>query len=414
MELMARFLAHTAPGRGHLYPLVPVLDELLGRGHEIVLRTMASEVEPMRARGFDTEPLDPAGEHDLDDYRSRSPHGALKRALRALARRAERDVPALRGAIADTRPDGLLVDVNCWGAQAVAEASGLPWSMWCPFPMPLPAPGLPPFGPGLAPARGPVGRTRDALLEPLLTRAYASASLPALNGVRGKVGVPLFEHPTELLERAPLVIYMTAEPFEYPRAHWPENVVLVGPCAWEPPAEPPGWLAGIEAPIVLVTTSSEFQDDGRLVSCALEGLAAENLYVVATLPAQQPSGFSTSANARVERYVPHGLLLDRAVCAVTHAGMGATQKALARGVPVCAVPFGRDQLEVARRVAVCDAGTRLSARRLTPERLRANVQAAIAKRSGAQAIAAAFHAAGGPPAAADAIERQQSKIAAPA
>ena len=29
--------------------------------------------------------------------------------------------------------------------------------------------------------------------------------------------------------------------------------------------------------------------------------------------------------------------------------MGATQKALAHGVPVCAVPFGRDQFEVARR-----------------------------------------------------------------
>jgi hypothetical protein len=36
--------------------------------------------------------------------------------------------------------------------------------------------------------------------------------------------------------------------------------------------------------------------------------------------------------------------------------MGATQKALAHGVPVCAVPFGRDQLEVARRVEVAAAG----------------------------------------------------------
>jgi UDP:flavonoid glycosyltransferase YjiC (YdhE family) len=46
--------------------------------------------------------------------------------------------------------------------------------------------------------------------------------------------------------------------------------------------------------------------------------------------------------------------------------MGSTQKALAHGVPVCVVPFGRDQLEVARRVEVAEAGTRLSARRLGP------------------------------------------------
>jgi MGT family glycosyltransferase len=408
---MARFLAYTAPGRGHLYPLVPVLDELLGRGHEIVLRTMASEVDAMRARGFDTEPLDPAGEDDLDDYRARTPQGALRRALRALARRAERDVPAMRGAIADVRPDALLVDANCWGAQAVAEASELPWSVWCPFPMPLPGPGVPPFGPGLAPARGPLGRTRDAVLEPLLARAYARTLLPALNGVRASVGVPSCERPTELLERTPLMIYMSAEPFEYPRVDWPENVVLVGPCAWEPPAEPPSWLSDVDAPIVLVTTSSEFQDDGRLVSCALDGLAAEDLHVIATLPARQTGGFSVPANARIERFVPHGPLLDRAVCAVTHAGMGATQKALARGVPVCAVPFGRDQLEVARRVEVCEAGTRLSARKLTPARLRASVRAAIAKQRGAAAIADAFRAAGGPSAAADAIERRHPEAA---
>jgi MGT family glycosyltransferase len=408
---MARFLAYTAPGRGHLYPLVPVLDELLGRGHEIALRTMASEVDAMRARGFNAEPLDPAGEDDLDDYCSRTPYGALKRALHALTRRAERDVPVLRDAIADIRPDGLLVDANCWGAQAVAEASELPWSIWCPFPMPLPADGVPPFGPGLAPARGPLGRTRDALLEPLLNRAYARTLLPGLNEVRNTVGVPAVEDPTELLTRTPLVIYMTAEPFEYPRARWPGNVELVGPCAWEPPAEAPDWLGAIDAPIVLVTTSSEFQHDGRLIGCALDGLADEDLYVVATLPAQQSSGFSVPANARVERFVPHGPVLDRAACVVTHAGMGVTQKALARGVPVCAVPFGRDQPEVARRVEICGAGTRLPARKLTPERLRASVRAATAKRRGAQAIAAAFRAAGGPAAAADAIERRQLKIA---
>ncbi|MCV7070521.1 glycosyltransferase, partial [Mycobacterium rufum] len=50
---------------------------------------------------------------------------------------------------------------------------------------------------------------------------------------------------------------------------------------------------------------------------------------------------------------------------MTHGGMGITQKALARGIPVCAVPFGRDQFEVARRVQVARCGTRLPARRLS-------------------------------------------------
>jgi hypothetical protein len=40
--------------------------------------------------------------------------------------------------------------------------------------------------------------------------------------------------------------------------------------------------------------------------------------------------------------------------------MGITQKALAAGVPVCVIPFGRDQLEVARHVEIAGAGTRVS------------------------------------------------------
>jgi MGT family glycosyltransferase len=180
--------------------------------------------------------------------------------------------------------------------------------------------------------------------------------------------------------------------------------VLIGPCAWEPPAEPPDWLTHVEQPIVLVTTSSEFQDDARLVRCALEALKDEDVHVLATLPAQNTHGLDVPDNAHVETFVPHGPVLERAICAVTHGGMGATQKALARGVPVCVVPFGRDQLEVARRVEVSKAGTRLPARRLNHQRLQAKVRAEIACRAGADRIASAFHSAGGPTAAADAIE----------
>ena len=102
---------------------------------------------------------------------------------------------------------------------------------------------------------------------------------------------------------------------------------------------------------------------------------------------------------------PHGALLERAVCVVCHAGMGITQKALAHGVPVVAVPFGRDQPEVARRVEVAHAGVRLPARRLRRRRGFARRSAARSTCSpGAERIAAAFAAAGGPNAAADALE----------
>ncbi|MBA2634153.1 MAG: hypothetical protein H0U86_14335 [Chloroflexi bacterium] len=49
------------------------------------------------------------------------------------------------------------------------------------------------------------------------------------------------------------------------------------------------------------------------------------MFVVATLPAGDPAMFRVPANARLERFISHGPVLDRAVCAVTHGGMGATR-----------------------------------------------------------------------------------------
>jgi MGT family glycosyltransferase len=224
--------------------------------------------------------------------------------------------------------------------------------------------------------------------------------------VRATLGLSPLDHAYELFGKPPLLLCMTAEGFDYPRSDWPRNVVLVGPCAWDPPAEPPAELDGVEAPLVLVATSSNFQNDSRLVRVALEALADQPYHVVATLPAAGTDGLRPPRNATLLPFAPHAPILERSVCAITHGGMGVTQKALARGVPVCAVPFGRDQHEVARRVEVAGAGSRLPAWQLHPARLRRKVHKAISRRSGAEQVARTFAAAGGPQAAADAFEQR--------
>ena len=99
-------------------------------------------------------------------------------------------------------------------------------------------------------------------------------------------------------------------------------------------------------------------------------------------------------------------MLERAACAVTHAGMGATHKSLGRGVPVAAVSLGRDQLEVARRVELSGAGIRLPRRRLQPDRLRADVREAMSRRRGTQRLAHALRGVGRAVTAAGLLELQ--------
>jgi MGT family glycosyltransferase len=385
-----------------------LLMELRHRGHRIRLRTLSGCVDLGQTFGFDADAIDPRIEAiALDDWRTTDPRRALRKGVMAFARRAEHEVADLTGAVASVRPDALLIDVNCWGALSVAEAGDVPWACFSPYTPPLESPGVPPFGLGHKPLGGAAGRIRDAVAGLLVTRSVEKVMLPAINAVRADVGREPVTSVDEYLRRAPLMLVATGKPFQYPQTNWGQTVHMIGPCAIDPgPPGVPDWLSAIDRPIVLVTTSSERQDDTRLVRTAVIALADEPVHVVANVPEGHEDEFITSPNATVRARLPHGVILDRAVCAVTHGGMGATQKALLRGVPVCVVPFGRDQFEVARRVEVARCGTRLPAKRLSPPRLKAKVRDAMSMTEGAKRVAAGFAATGGAAHGADLFEQR--------
>jgi len=404
---MAKILGYTSPALGHVLPISALLSELSRRGHAVHLRTFSAGVEIGQRLGFTTDAIDSRIEGiEHDDWKASSTPAALKRAFAVFARRAPLEVTDLADAIAGVEPDALLVDVMCWGALSAAEAGSVPWACFSPFTPLLRADGIPPYGPGLKPSSTLFGRVRDAVVRPMVIGTLNSA-LPPNNEIREKLHLRRVASMDEFWRRAPLMLVASGKPFEYPQAEWGDAVQMIGPCPLDPgPDTPPDWLTAIDRPIVLVTTSSEKQRDDNLVQTAMAALADEPLHIVATVPAGQPNDFAKSTNATVCRLIPHGPVLDRAVCAVTHGGMGATQKALARGVPVCVVPFGRDQFEVARRVEVARCGTRLPAKKLSAQRLRGKVREAMTMTDGAQRVAAGFAATGGVARGADIFEQR--------
>lgn len=405
---MAVILAYGSPALGHVLPLGALLQELADRGHQVHLRTMAAEVARMGRAGLHSEPVDPRIEAIAGrDWTANSALGVLKMSIDVLCRRAVLEVDDLRGAADDVRPDALIVDANCWGAMSYAEAAGIPWLVFSPFSPYLRARGVPPFGPGLRPLPGLVGELRDASVRPLVRYLFDRPIVPRVNAVRARLGVPAISSVDDLMRRPPLLLAVGGEPFEYPHAGWGDAVHLIGACTFAPtPTPAPGWVRAIERPIVLVNTSSIKQADTVLGSTALQALAGEPVHVVATFPAGIPPDLPRSPNATVCRFVPHDVLLERASCAVTHGGMGTTVKALDRGVPVCVVPFARDQAEVARRVEVAGCGTRLPAKKLTALRLRDSVRKAMTMTAGARRVAAGFAATGGVAHGADLIEER--------
>lgn len=403
---MATILAYTSPALGNLLPIAALLTELRRHGHRIVLRTLSSAVPIGMGAGFDTAPVDPRIEAvAMTDWTARTGLGALRRGFGVFAQRAALEVADVRAAIDAAAPDALVIDTNCWGAPAVAEAAGLPWATFWPYPPFLSSRGNPPFGLGLAPMPGTLGRLRDGAVATVMRPLIDHAMLRPINTIHRALGVEPLGSADEFVLRAPLALVGTAAPFEYPHPDWDDRLVLIGPCEFDP-APGAERIDGLDRPTVLVTASSERQGDDALPITALAALAEEPVHVVATFPCGVPDGLPVPANATVRRFVDHGAVLDHAVCAVTHGGMGVTQKALARGVPVCVVPYGRDQFEVARRVVVSGSGTRVRANRLSPARLRSAVKRAMGMSAGARRVAAGFAAAGGAARGADVLERR--------
>lgn len=404
---MASILVYTSPAQGHLFPALGVAQELQRRGHGVHVRTLSGEVQRVRDLGLSAEPIGPTIEGlDMDDWRGANPMQALELGMAVFGSRAEHEVDDVLSAMSQTSADALLVDTNSWGAQAVAEASGLPWATFQPYFTPLPARGVPPFGPGFRRNTGLTGRLRDGVVGRFAFGKLTKLALPGINAPRVRLGLSPLTTMESFLTRPPRVIYFTSEELEYPRNAWPESFRFVGPATWGPESAEPDWLSDIDRPIVLVTCSTERQEDRAILDAALARLPQEGYFVVGTSAAYDPEDLATSPppHTRVERFIPHDSILPRATAVVCHGGMGITQRSLTHGVPVVVVPFGRDQLEVANRVEYAGAGVRLSPKNLDPSSLRSAVRRAVALEEGARRMSAVFANSGGAAAAADAYE----------
>ena len=400
---MARVLAYTSPARGHLYPIVDLLVECTRRGHTVEVHGLASEVPALRATGLEAHPLASAIEAlPLDDAAAHTALGALRRVLAKFLERAPHEISSLGPVLEQRRPDLVLVDINTLGAAALAEAAGLPWVMFSPYLLPLLSRDVPPFGLGLTPGSGPLHRARDAVVRATLRGALADLTRP-MNRLRRSVGAAALEHVIDFPLPARRLLSLTTASFEYPRRDWPSSIRFCGPGLWQPPQPAPPRAGESGLPFVLVTASSEAQGDARLIEVALGALAGLPYRVVATSAAHEPSRFAAQApdNAFVERFLPHEAFLPQAAAVICHGGMGITQRALAHGVPVCVVPHGRDQLEVARRVERAHAGVMLRPRRLNRRTLRAAFERTLECRAGAVTVAENFRLHGGPQLAAD-------------
>lgn len=379
------YLFALVDGGGTVPPEMAAARRLVERGHDVTVLaedSMRAEVDATGARFRRWERAtnrlsrDP-NDDPYRDWECKNPMELFSRLLDLQFVGPAADYAAdTTAAIEEVRPDLVVCSMFSLGSMVAAEAAGVPFDILLPNVYLLPADGMPPFGLGLRPARGPVGRTRDRTIRAFANRAW-DKGLPRLNEVRRAHGLDDLDDLWGIAGRARRHLVLTSAEFDFP-ATLPPNARYVGPVLDDPTWSDVGWSKPDgDGPLVLVGLSSTFQDHVGTIQRVVDALAELPVQaIVTTGPAVDPHEIRTVPRVVVVRSAPHSEILREADLVVTHGGHGTVVKALAAGVPLVILPHGRDQADNAARVTARGAG-RAVKRSASPKAIAAAVRAVI-------------------------------------
>jgi len=417
---MARFLMWTGAVPGHVAPSIPIARKLVERGHELVWitgRQYQGDVETTGAK-FHPFPkdLDPNGMDIYDFYPD------LK-VLKGLAQikywikhvfidSCATMIDCIDAVLADFPADVLLGDTVAFGLYFSSEQRGIPFAQISLLPLGIPSRDTAPWGLGLLPGNNFITKTRNRLLSFIVSSILFRDVTKYTNVIRKKLALDPLPGPffNTIYEKTALTMQISTPAFEYPRSDLPETLRHIGPILPQPnPSfEAPPWWGDLNdsKPAVLVNQGTIAKDLNDLIVPTIAGLKDEQMQIVA-VPVKEGQLSELPAHVYAEPFVPFGHLLPHVDVMVTNGGYGATQWALAHGIPLVVAGGTEDKMEVAARVQWSGAGINLRKQRPTSGAIRKAVREVLVNptyRANAERIQADFAKYDAPTRAAELLE----------
>jgi UDP:flavonoid glycosyltransferase YjiC (YdhE family) len=413
------------PIHGHVTPLLEVAKHLVERGDRVRFLTGARFAERVDDIGADHLPLPEEAEFDdQQDLHEMFPERAGLKGAKAIAfdlehvfvRPGRAQYDAVMAAHQQEPADALLVDVAfVGGAFLLGGRRGArpPLVVTSVIPLPITSRDTAPYGMGLLPLRGPVGRVRNRLLSTLATRTIFPRAQRAAEQInRDLHGVPPAFPVMDWARHAEAIVQFTVPEFEYPRSDAPPTLRFAGPITSTGLRTPlPPWWDDLDGsrPVVHVTQGTVANRDYRqIIAPTLEALAADDvLVVVATGGRPLDTLPRLPANARAAEYLPYDELLPKTDVFVTNGGYGGVQIALSHGVPIVTSGGKEDKPEVAGRIKWSGVGRRLRSETPSAKAVGAAIRSVLDDpdyRTNAERMSASMATAGGMAVLADVVD----------
>jgi MGT family glycosyltransferase len=392
---MPSIIIAAMPIHGHVTPLLAAARFLAERGDRVRFLTGARFAGAVRATGAEHVPLPAEADFDdRQDWNETFPERGALKGTRAVAHDIEHifvrpGLPqhdAVMAAHAAEPADAVLVDpAFVGGAFLLGHPLGArPAIVMCGIcPLMISSRDTAPFGLGLTPLRGPLGRLRNTTLA-AITRKIV---FPPVERIAEQIFQRLHGRsiPFAVLDwprHAEAIVQFTVPEFEYPRSDAPATLHFAGPISASGSRAPlPPWWPELDGsrPVVHLTQGTIGNSDfGQLIQPALDGLAGEDVMVaVATGGPPVESLPPLPANARAAEFLPYDDLLPKTDVYVTNGGYGGVQYALRYGVPVVAAGSHEDKPEVIARVAWAGVGRRIRTGSPTPAAVRGAVRTVL-------------------------------------
>lgn len=406
---MASIIIAAVPVHGHVTPLLAVARHFTERGDRVRFLTGSRFAEAVRTAGAEHIALPADADYDdRQDWDTTFPERAGLPKAKSLAfdvehvfvrpGRAQHDAIM---AMHETETAGAMLTDPAFtgGAFLLGHPLGeRPPILVCGvIPLMIASRDTAPYGMGLTPLRGPLGRLRNALLAGLAARTvFPRAEEVAADVNRELFGLPLPFPVLDWPRHAEAIAQFTVPEFEYPRPDAPRTLHFVGPISATGSQAPiPPWWEEIDGsrPVVHVTQGTIANRDYRqIIAPTLQALAKDDLLVVVSTGGRPLDTLPPlPANARAAAFLPYDALLPRTDVYVTNGGYGGVQYALRHGVPIVTSTGREEKPEVAGRICWSGVGRRLNTETPTPAAVGAAVHAVLTDpsyRVAAQRIAA--------------------------